>query len=71
MKGMLMNFKLIKNIAKIVKKIVKGSLTINSKTDKKECCISKTSAVILEITSPFFFSDFCSKIFQYTEYFNS
>ena len=31
------NLKLIKNIAEIVKNIVKGSLTINSRTDKNEC----------------------------------
>ena len=31
------NSKLIKNIAKTVKKMVRGSLTINSKTDKNEC----------------------------------
>ena len=29
--------KLIKNIAEIVKNIVNGSLTINSRTDKNEC----------------------------------
>jgi hypothetical protein len=51
------NLKLIRNIAIKVKKTVRGSLTINSSTDKNECCISKTSAVILDITSPFFFSE--------------
>ena len=51
------SLELIKNIAINVKKMVNGSLIINSNIDKKECWISKTSAVILEITSPFFFSE--------------
>ena len=51
------SLELIKNIAINVKKMVNGSLMINSNIDKKECWISKTSAVILEITSPFFFSE--------------
>ena len=40
-----------------VKKIINGSLIINSKTVKKELSISKTSDEILATISPFFFSE--------------
>ena len=53
----IVNFTLIVNIAIIVKIIVKGSFTANSNIDKKEFCTSFTSPEILEIVSPFRFSE--------------
>ena len=51
------SFGLIINIDTIVNTIVRGSLTISSKIDRNECCISKTSDEILDIVSPFLFSE--------------
>ena len=51
------NSGLIKYIDISVNNIIKGSLMISSKTDKKELSISRTSDDILATISPFFFSE--------------
>ena len=48
---------LIASMAIMVNKIIRGSLTISSSIDKKECCTSSTSLVILAMVSPFLFSE--------------
>jgi len=48
---------LIASMAIMVNKIISGSLTISSSIDKKECCTSSTSLVILAMVSPFLFSE--------------
>ena len=52
-----MRFELIENIIIRVNKIVKGSLTINSKIERNDCCISRISDETRAIRSPFFFSE--------------
>ena len=44
-------------MAIMVNRMVKGSFTINSNIDKKELCTSFTSPAILEMVSPFLFSE--------------
>jgi hypothetical protein len=51
------NFTLMANIAIIVKTMVIGSLTINSKMEKNEFCTSLTSPSIRAMISPFRFSE--------------
>src|SRR5690606_13110887 len=62
---------LITIIAIMVNNMVSGSRTISSRIDRKENCTSLTSAVILEMVSPFFFSEKyemgSERIFEYRE----
>ena len=53
----IVSFTLIVNMAIMVNRIVSGSFTISSKIDKKELCTSLTSPAILEMVSPFLFSE--------------